>query len=121
MAINIHTHQRRSLVLYQATFNDPHMEVDGVVKKVSYQYWAQQTLSAEEFEKFKQAKNRQDLMWNEMRSQGLIELSSNSDGTANNVTLKSIVLHDPEYVKFMRQMLRDPAVTWPGPGIKPIY
>ena len=108
-------------MLFQATLNDPHMEVDGEVKKVSNQYWAQQTLDADEFEKFKQAKNRQDLMWNDMRSRGLVEMSSNSDGTANLVTLKSIVLHDPEYVKYMRLMLKDPAVTWPGPGIKPIY
>jgi len=121
MAINIRTHQRRSLVLFQATFNAPHMEVNGEVKKVSYQFWAQQTLDADEFEKFKQAKYRQDLMWNDMRSRGLVELSSNSDNTANEITLKSIVLHDPEYVKYMRQMLKDPAVTWPGPGIKPIY
>jgi hypothetical protein len=96
------------------------MEVDGVVKKVSNQYWAQQTLDADEFEKFKQAKGRQDIIWNDLRSRGLIELSSNSDNTATEVTLKCIVLHDPEFVKYMRQMLQDPAVTWPGPGIKPI-
>jgi hypothetical protein len=119
MAINIATAE--TLVIYQGTFNDPHMEVDGVVKKVSNQYWAQQTLDADEFEKFKQAKHRQDLMWSDMRARGLVEIGSNSDNTANEVTLKSIVLHDPEYVKYMRQMLRDPAVTWPGPGIKPIF
>ena len=106
-------------MLYQATLNDPHMEVDGVVKKVSAQYWAQQTLDADEFEKFKQAKGRQDAIWNDMKSRGLVEISSNPDGTATEVSFKSIVLHDPEYLKYARQMLQDPAVTWPGPGIKP--
>jgi len=54
-------------------------------------------------------------------SDGRAEMTKNSDSATTSLTLKEIVLHDPEYVKYMRQMLKDPAVTWPGPGIKPIY
>lgn len=121
MAINIRTHQRRSLVLFQATFNDPHMEVDGVVKKISNDFWAQKTLPPDDYEKFKLAAHRQGVMWSNMLADGRAKMTKNSESATTSLTLTEIVLHDPEYVKYMRQMLKDPAVTWPGPGIKPIY
>jgi hypothetical protein len=108
-------------VLFQGTFNDPHMEVNGVVKKISVDYWAKQTLSPEEYELFKEAAYRQHVMWSRMLSSGRMEMSNDPGADSTTVTLREIVLHDPEYVKYMRQMLRDPAVTWPGSGIKPIY
>jgi hypothetical protein len=108
-------------VLFQATFNDPHMEINGEVKKISVDYWGQQTLSPEEYQLFKAAAYRQGVMWSRMLSDGRAEMTKNSESATTSLTLSEIVLHDPEYVKFMRQMLRDPAVTWPGPGIKPIY
>lgn len=107
-------------MIYQGTFNDPHMEINGVVKKIPVDYWARQTLTPEEYEKFKQAAYRQNSMWNKMLTGGRAEMSCD-DSDTRTVVLHEIVLHDPEYVKYMRQMLRDPAVTWPGPGIKPIY
>lgn len=108
-------------MLFQGTFNDPHMAIDGVVKKISVDYWAKQTLSPEEYELFKEAAYRQHVMWSRMLSNGRMEISNEADTAQTTVTLHDIVLHDPEYVKYMRQMLKDPAVTWPGPGIKPIY
>ena len=107
-------------MLFQATFNDPHMEVDGVVKTVSSDFWAQKTLSPEDYEKYKLAAHRQNVIWSDMLADGRAEMTKNSDSTTS-LTLRAIVSHDPEYVKYMRQMLKDPAVTWPGPGIKPIY
>ena len=90
-------------MLYQATFNDPHMEVDGVVKKVSNNFWAQKTLSPEDYEKFKLAAHRQGVMWSNMLSEGRAELTKNSESATTSLTLREIVLHDPEYVKYMRQ------------------
>lgn len=108
-------------MLYQGTFNDPHMEVNGVVKKIAAEYWAEKTLSPEDYERFKEASFRQNQMWSEMLASGKMEMSVVPGETAKKVVLHSMVIHDPEYVKYMRQMLKDPAVTWPGPGIKPIY
>jgi hypothetical protein len=108
-------------VLFQGTFNDPHMEVDGVVKKVSNDFWAQKTLSPEEYQLFKAAAHRQQVMWSQMINSGLAEMTRDTNTASTTVTLHELVLHDPEYVKYMEQMLQDPAVTWPGPGIKPIY
>jgi hypothetical protein len=108
-------------VLFQGTFNDPHMEINGEVKKISVDYWGQQTLSPEEYQRFKAAAYRQHVMWSQMLSNGRAEMTKDTNTASTTVTLHEIVLHDPEYVKYMRQMLRDPAVTWPGPGIKPIY
>lgn len=107
-------------MIFQGTFNDPHMEIDGVVKKIAVDYWAKKTLSPEEYEKFKAAAYRQNSMWSRMLSESRAEMTCD-DPNARTVVLHEIVLHDPEYVKYMRQMLKDPAVTWPGPGIKPIY
>jgi hypothetical protein len=97
------------------------MEVNGVVKKIPIDFWAKKTLSPEEYEKFKSSAYRQGVMWSRMLSDGRAEMTKNSDSATNTLVLREIVLHDPEYVKYMRQMLKDPAVTWPGPGIKPIY
>ena len=108
-------------MVFQGTFNSPHMEIGGVLKKIAVDYWAQTTLSPEEYEKFKQAAYRQNQMWSNLLADGRMEVNSNSGDTETTVVLHEIVLHDPEYVKYMRQMLKDPAVTWPGPGIKPIY
>ena len=49
-------------MIFQGTFNDPHMEINGVVKKIAVDYWAKQTLSPEEYEKFKAAAYRQNSM-----------------------------------------------------------
>ena len=108
-------------MLFQATFNDPHMEVDGVVKTVSRDFWAQKTLSPEDYEKYKLAAHRQNVIWSDMLADGRAELTNHPESGTTSIILRDIVLHDPEYVKYMRQMLSDPAVTWPGPGIKPIY
>lgn len=108
-------------MLFQETFNDPHMEVNGVVKKVSNDFWAQKTLSPEEYQLFKAAEHRQKVMWNNMLANGRAEVTRDTNTDSTTITLYDHVFHDPEYTKYMRQMLRDPTVTWPGSGIKPIY
>jgi len=108
-------------MLFHGTFNDPHMEIDGVIKQIPVDYWAKQTLSPEEYQLFKAAAYRQRDMWNQLINSGLAVMTRDANTASTTLTLYEFVSHDPEYVKYMKQMLKDPAVTWPGPGIKPIY
>lgn len=104
---------------YQALFNGPHMEVDGVVTPITRDYWASQTLTTEDYALFKAAEYREKVMWDQLISSGQATLTKGPDDTTE-VVLQQLVTHDPDFVTYMTQMLQDPAVTWPGPGVKPI-
>jgi hypothetical protein len=103
---------------YQAFFNYPHMEVDGVVTEVTKDYWAKQTLTTEDYDLFKAAESREQATWDQVISSGQGSITPMPDDTIR-IILQQPILNDPEFVKYMSQMLSDPAVTWPGPGIKP--
>ena len=104
---------------FEGTFSFPHMEIDGVLKKVSASQWAAVTLSTEDYAKFEAAAERDSATWTAAEAAGHVVKTVTSDGM--HFVINETVENDEEYAEFMQRMLADPAVTWPGPGIKPIY
>lgn len=104
---------------YTGTFSTPQMEINGALTNITPEIWAKKTLSAENYALFIAARQREDALWDAAMAAGTVVRTPTPDGIQ--VTMTETVASDAEYADFMTQMLNDPAVTWPGPGIKPIY
>lgn len=100
--------------------NQPVMTIDGVSRIVTYEEWAQRTLSAEDYELFLAAQARHRIIWATASRNGTVVVNNVTDESID-LNINNVVGRDPEFVTFMRQMLADPNVTWPGPGWPPVF
>lgn len=100
--------------------NQPVMTIDGVSRVVTYEEWAQRTLSAEDFELFLAAQARHRVIWAKAIKNGEVVINDITNEYIN-LTVNNVVARDPEFVEFMNQMLADPNVSWPGPGMPPVF
>ncbi len=100
--------------------NQPVMTIDGVPRIVTYEEWAQRTLSAEDYELFLAAQARHRIIWATASKNGTVIVNDETEEYID-LTINGIVSRDTEFVNFMQQMLSDPDVTWPGPGMPPVF
>lgn len=100
--------------------NKPIMIIDGVSRPVTYQEWAQRTLSAKDYELFLAAQDRHRIIWETALTDGTVIVNDQTTGYID-LTINGIVSRDTEFVNFMQQMLSDPDVSWPGPGMPPVF
>ena len=113
---------------YEGSFKYPTMIIDGVITVVTNEVWAQKTLSTEDYIKWSAAVQREDAIWDQAESTGIVvkqPIFETVDGrnhlVGQKVTMTGDVASDSEYADFMRQYLADPNVIWPAGFQKPVH